>query len=208
VQATKRISLDVPPQLLILHLKRFLFRSHSTKINTFVEYSTELDLGPYLTLSPEQLEAAYTAGGNPLIGKDNQPVHGSLELVYTLCSFLVHWGSSSNSGHYFSFVRALDVDVMRDKNRWGAQTSFAPFNPQSHKWFELNDSKRNPVKFSAISEKQAYILFYVPVQPLVVAALANSAKFIPPMPLSSPNLVKKPQETSSETISFQAHEWV
>jgi hypothetical protein len=42
-------------------------------------------------------------------------------------------------------------------------------------WFELNDRARTPRAFSTISGRQAYLLFYLPQQPLVVAALARHA---------------------------------
>jgi len=120
VSATKRLSIEVPAQVLLLHLKRFLFRSsYATKVHTLVGYSQTLDLAPFLTLSPAQLAAAYAAGGRPAL-RDGKPVPGTLRLVYELCAFVVHAGYASNSGHYFSFVKAMDEGVLNNPDAWCA----------------------------------------------------------------------------------------
>ena len=115
----------------------------------------------------------------------------------TLHAFLVHAGDTMASGHYYCFVRCMDEARLNSGDTWcaagaGAVGSAAAaaaavaaaagaLDParaapaSDEDWFELNDRARTPRAFSAISDRQAYLLFYLPQQPLVVAALARHA---------------------------------
>ena len=43
-----------------------------------------------------------------------------MELLFSLCAFVVHSGHASNSGHYFSYVKVLDEAALNDPLAWGA----------------------------------------------------------------------------------------
>ncbi|XP_010639603.2 ubiquitin carboxyl-terminal hydrolase 17-like protein 6 [Fukomys damarensis] len=81
--ATKTMSLHASSEVLILVLKRFSDFT-GEKITKHVHYSERLDVQPYMC---ERV-------GGPR--------------VYTLYAVLVHAGSTSHSGHYFSYVKAGD----------------------------------------------------------------------------------------------------
>lgn len=48
VRAHKQITIDEPPNVLTVHLKRFEFGQYGSKINKKVEYDLTLDLKPYM----------------------------------------------------------------------------------------------------------------------------------------------------------------
>jgi ubiquitin carboxyl-terminal hydrolase 36/42 len=79
--ATKALTIEVPPQSLIVHLKRFEFLRGRGRVkkNDPVVYEERLDLAPFLSS---------TAGGT----------------LYELSGVVVHQGSA-HAGHYFAFVR-------------------------------------------------------------------------------------------------------
>uniref|UniRef100_H3BXY1 Ubiquitin carboxyl-terminal hydrolase 48 n=1 Tax=Tetraodon nigroviridis TaxID=99883 RepID=H3BXY1_TETNG len=81
--ATRRIRLHSLPPTLNLQLMRFVFdrqTGHKKKLNTFISFPEQLDMGPFLE------------------GK-----HGSC--VYELSAVLIHRGISAYSGHYIAHVK-------------------------------------------------------------------------------------------------------
>lgn len=83
-RATKRFTVDVAPQVLVLHLKRFAWSGGglgSGKIERWVEYPLSFDLGSFMS--------------NPVKN----------EHLYNLFAVLVHSGRSTHSGHYYAFVK-------------------------------------------------------------------------------------------------------
>lgn len=49
MRAIKRITVEDAPNVLTVHLKRFEFGGFGHKINKRVEFSTSLDLAPYMS---------------------------------------------------------------------------------------------------------------------------------------------------------------
>ena len=185
VDAEKRLAIDVPPQLLTVHLKRFAFRRRggATKIAHAVSFGEELELGAHATFTRAQLSAAYAAGGEPARGADGLPTPDSLRLRYVLCSALVHAGRSPTSGHYFAFARALEAHARRVPVAAAPSALAAPAAlGAAARWFSLNDASKSVVPFASVAAQQAYMLFYVAAQPRVVAALADAAEYVPPVP--------------------------
>eukprot|EP00887_Chlorella_sp_A99_P006830 scaffold2.g6830.t1 len=84
VRAVKRLTVDTPPNVLMVQLKRFEFSFSGHKISKKVEFEVELDLTPYLS--------APAAAGAP-------------HPLYDLYAVLVHAGHSVHSGHYYAYVR-------------------------------------------------------------------------------------------------------
>ncbi|KAJ7172374.1 hypothetical protein C8R46DRAFT_1348809 [Mycena filopes] len=84
VQATKKIQIEVPPLVLLIQLKRFLYDQRgevASKLEQEVQFPTTLDVGEYLAASP----------GSPVL--------------YDLFGIVFHIGASTASGHYFACVQ-------------------------------------------------------------------------------------------------------
>uniref|UniRef100_A0A8C8I3J7 Ubiquitin carboxyl-terminal hydrolase 48 n=1 Tax=Oncorhynchus tshawytscha TaxID=74940 RepID=A0A8C8I3J7_ONCTS len=80
--ATRRIKLHSLPHVLNLQLMRFVFdrqTGHKKKLNTFISFPEQLDMGPFL--------------------------EGKGICVYELSAVLIHRGVSAYSGHYIAHVR-------------------------------------------------------------------------------------------------------
>lgn len=83
-RATKRFTVDVAPQVLVLHLKRFAWSGGgmgSGKIEKWVEYPLSFDLGSFMSIPTKNRH------------------------LYNLFAVLVHSGRSTHSGHYYAFVK-------------------------------------------------------------------------------------------------------
>ncbi|KAL5099964.1 hypothetical protein RYX36_004291 [Vicia faba] len=115
VSMEKQLMLNQTPSIAAFHLKRFKTDGvFVEKIDKHIDFPLELDLQPY-TISNE----------------NNVP------LKYDLYAVVVHIGFSSNSGHYFCFVRTA---------------------PDT--WHKLDDSKVTKVSEKTVLSQEAYILFY------------------------------------------------
>ncbi|XP_075869327.1 ubiquitin carboxyl-terminal hydrolase 48 isoform X1 [Nelusetta ayraudi] len=82
--ATRRIKLNSLPPTLNLQLMRFVFdrqTGHKKKLNTFISFPEQLDMGPFLD------------------GKQDQ------SCMYELSAVLIHRGISAYSGHYIAHVK-------------------------------------------------------------------------------------------------------
>uniref|UniRef100_A0A3Q3WJP0 Ubiquitin carboxyl-terminal hydrolase 48 n=1 Tax=Mola mola TaxID=94237 RepID=A0A3Q3WJP0_MOLML len=83
-RATRRIRLHSLPPTLNLQLMRFIFdrqTGHKKKLNTFISFPDQLDMGPFLE------------------GKQDQ------RCLYELSAVLIHRGISAYSGHYIAHVK-------------------------------------------------------------------------------------------------------
>ena len=116
-KASKQFTVNEPPNVLALQLKRFAYVPFGRgKLSHFVEYPLELDITPYIS--------------------DERP-NSSGDAVYDLFAVLVHAGNSSNSGHYYCFVKAA-----------------------TGTWVEMDDDVVSPVSEKIVLKQQAYLLFY------------------------------------------------
>ncbi|CAB1354090.1 unnamed protein product [Coregonus sp. 'balchen'] len=82
--ATRRIKLHSLPRVLNLQLMRFVFdrqTGHKKKLNTFISFPEQLDMGPFLEEKEDE------------------------KCVYELSAVLIHRGVSAYSGHYIAHVR-------------------------------------------------------------------------------------------------------
>lgn len=114
VQALIQLTVDKAPNILAIHLKRFNPGGYGGKINKKVEFVPALDMKPFVS----------------------GPHEGDLK--YTLYGVLVHAGSSSNSGHYYCFIRT-----------------------SSGIWYALDDNRVYQVSEKSVLDQKAYMLFYV-----------------------------------------------
>ncbi|CAL5188496.1 unnamed protein product [Lathyrus oleraceus] len=116
VSMEKQLMLNQTPSIAAFHLKRFKADGvFVEKIDKHIDFPLELDLQPYTILNEI----------------NNVP------LKYDLYAVVVHIGFSSNSGHYFCFVRTA---------------------PDT--WHKLDDSKVTKVSEKTVLSQEAYILFY------------------------------------------------
>uniref|UniRef100_A0A1A8MJH7 Ubiquitin carboxyl-terminal hydrolase 48 n=1 Tax=Nothobranchius pienaari TaxID=704102 RepID=A0A1A8MJH7_9TELE len=82
--ATRRIKLHSLPSTLNLQLMRFVFdrqTGHKKKLNTFISFPEQLDMGPFLEDKQDQ------------------------KCIYELSAVLIHRGISAYSGHYIAHVK-------------------------------------------------------------------------------------------------------
>uniref|UniRef100_A0A1A8JP84 Ubiquitin carboxyl-terminal hydrolase 48 n=3 Tax=Nothobranchius TaxID=28779 RepID=A0A1A8JP84_NOTKU len=82
--ATRRIKLHSLPSTLNLQLMRFIFdrqTGHKKKLNTFISFPEQLDMGPFLEDKQDQ------------------------KCIYELSAVLIHRGISAYSGHYIAHVK-------------------------------------------------------------------------------------------------------
>lgn len=114
VRARKQLTVFQAPNVLAIHLKRFQFSMMGIggKINKPIRFAESLNLRKYMS-------------------------DKTSDIAYSLYAVLVHQGGSTNSGHYFCFV----------KNGAGA-------------WLCCNDESVSPLSLQGVMRQQAYILFY------------------------------------------------
>ncbi|KAK6942294.1 Peptidase C19, ubiquitin carboxyl-terminal hydrolase [Dillenia turbinata] len=114
VKAVKQLKVQKPPYVLTIHLKRFDSHIAGQKIDKRIHFGPTLDLKPFVSDSNEG------------------------DLKYTLYGVLVHAGWSTNSGHYYCFVRT-----------------------SSGLWYSLDDNRVVQVSEKTVLDQKAYMLFYV-----------------------------------------------
>ena len=116
-KASKQFTVNQAPNVLALQLKRFAYVPFGRgKLNHFVEYPLELDITPYTS------DEGLTSRG---------------KAVYDLYGVLVHAGNSSNSGHYYCFVKVA-----------------------TGTWCLMDDDEITSVSEKVVLKQQAYLLFY------------------------------------------------
>lgn len=114
VAAKKKFTVYKAPNVATFQLKRFdSDRIFGGKVTKFISYPEELDLRPFMA----------------------DPTKTPIK--YILSSVLVHVGFSSNSGHYFCFIR--------NSNNF---------------WYRMDDSSVSLVTKGTVLQQQAYVLFY------------------------------------------------
>jgi Ubiquitin carboxyl-terminal hydrolase len=95
VDITKRNLIESVPNILIIHLQRIVFNFDTfanEKINSRLEFPTDVDLYPYTKLGLENTEPDTT------------------EFQYELTGIVVHKGTAE-MGHYYSFIKT-------EPNKW------------------------------------------------------------------------------------------
>ncbi|KAI8873607.1 cysteine proteinase [Ramicandelaber brevisporus] len=148
VNAEKQFTVYQAPRILTVHLKRFT--PLGTKIGKHVRFEPTLDLTPHMAEAHAAARQANKSGDpkfNKKMKKHQQQHQQSIvqdlanpngeRLTYSLYAVLVHAGSTSSSGHYYSYVKA-----------------------PSGQWLEKDDSFVKQVGLKTVLAQKAYILFY------------------------------------------------
>jgi uncharacterized UBP type Zn finger protein len=118
-KANKRMTIYKPPRILVLHFLRFTHTGR--KIVKHVKFPKCFNLRAFVS---ENVDSK--------LPKDDQSSH-----IYHLYGVIVHAGNSSNSGHYYSFVKKED------------------------KWYLCNDERITEVRdIDQVLKQNAYILIY------------------------------------------------
>lgn len=114
VTARKKFTVFKAPNVATFQLKRFdSDRIFGGKVTKFISYPEQLDLQSYMS---EQNKTS---------------------IKYQLAAVLVHVGHSSNSGHYFCFIK--------NSNNF---------------WYRMDDSDVSMVPVKTVLQQPAYVLFY------------------------------------------------
>jgi len=118
--ATKQLTINESPNILVLHLKRFEF---GTKIDRYIKYQKYIDFTPYMSYFDKI--------------RHKNSLYKKYQVTYTLFGIIVHAGVTSNSGHYYSYIKTND-----------------------NRWYEMNDSNVRHVSENHAMSQNAYMLFY------------------------------------------------
>ncbi|EGC31790.1 hypothetical protein DICPUDRAFT_6348, partial [Dictyostelium purpureum] len=113
VKAEKSLQIEISPPVLTVQIKRFSFlNSYGGKDNKHIQFCQTLDLSPYMTQTNDHS-------------------------IYDLNSVLVHLGDSTNSGHYYCYVKG-----------------------SNGVWYKMDDSMVSQVSLQTVLRSKAYMLFY------------------------------------------------
>ena len=157
-KASKQFTVNEPPNVLALQLKRFAYVPFGRgKLSHFVEYPLELDITPYIS--------------------EERP-NSSGAAVYELFAVLVHAGNSSNSGHYYCFVKAA-----------------------TGTWVEMDDEVVSPVSEKTVLKQQAYLLFYSRKNAPGTFEEINNSKMYRNIPDKKKVLVKSAAAPATQTVA-------
>lgn len=157
--AAKSYQIYLPPQVLVLHLKRFsqdLQKGRLQKLESPVAFEFELDLAPFV--SPSSPEAGRA-------------------LMYDLAGVVVHMGNM-RSGHYVAYVKrgvAAGAGGGKSEGPSGAGASGGGLlsalggalgggkgtGSGGEQWYYISDCSVRAVSRSEVAGAQAYMLMYV-----------------------------------------------
>lgn len=146
VNATKRQIIGKTPNMLILHLKRFVFSFETyenEKINSHFEFPKVLDLKQYSV--KENIDETEDQDIKNLQQLEDD------EFIYRLVGINIQEGSAT-SGHYYSFINTLRGDLEHDPYIDEEKWQKVNLNP----WREFNDSKISIFNFERDVEKEAF----------------------------------------------------
>ncbi|CAI5465316.1 unnamed protein product [Closterium sp. Yama58-4] len=156
VRALKSFAVEEAPPVLTVHLKRFAALT-GRKLDKHVAFPPSLDLSPFMTSSRPSTSSC---GGSSREGGGGVGAGGgggggggdSRGGKYSLYGVLVHAGWSTNSGHYYCYVRG-----------------------PSGTWSAMDDARVQQVSEKTVLQQRAYLLFYVRQTPPPAAAAAAAA---------------------------------
>jgi len=154
--AHKAYRIYLPPQVLLLHLKRFQHdgRGRLNKLDTAVAFDFELDLSPFMAANaPGAPTGSSSTAGSGSCGQQQQ----QQELMYDLVGLVVHMGTM-RGGHYVAYVKRVHGAGEQQQDQPAAGSSTGGGRAQ---WYYVSDTSVRPVGVSEVAAAQAYMLLYV-----------------------------------------------
>ncbi|CAI5958697.1 unnamed protein product [Closterium sp. NIES-65] len=175
VRALKSFAVEEAPPVLTVHLKRFAALT-GRKLDKHIAFPPSLDLSPFMTSSRSSTSSTGGSsrgdvGGGGGGGKDSRGGK------YSLYGVLVHAGWSTNSGHYYCYVRG-----------------------PSGTWSAMDDSRVQQVSEKTVLQQRAYLLFYVRQSPPPAAAATAARPASIPSPAAAATAAKTPAAAAA-TVS-------
>lgn len=140
VCAEKQLTIRSTPSALTIHLKRFSYVPMSKGGSSLYSMLQQLSGGGGQKLNSH---IKFTDSLDITAALSDAALREKQSSLYNLYGVLVHSGYSSNSGHYFSFVKSL----------------------LTGRWYMMNDETVQPVTWEQVEKQQAYILFYSKQEP-------------------------------------------
>ena len=145
----KHMSIDCPPHVLCLHLKRLVQQGYSlVKDGRHVQFPLVLDLGPFCTDNSKDL------------------LDSSGRLLYALYGVVEHGGSMKN-GHYVARVRVPANQIHSPAPNTSSRLCHQHLSRREYdysscygQWYFINDSEVKESTVAEVLRSQAYILFY------------------------------------------------
>lgn len=110
--AQKRFTIHKPSNVLTIQLKRYGVMGG--KVTRHISFPEKLNIRPYMSVSQ------------------------GAAITYQLYAVLVHMGHSTNSGHYYCYVRS-----------------------SNQAWYCMNDSMVQQTSQGRVLNSEAYMLFYI-----------------------------------------------
>lgn len=145
--AHKSYRIYLPPQVLLLHLKRFQHdgRGQLNKLDTAVKFEFELDLSPFM---------AEDAPSSSSSSNGTQEPQQQQQLVYDLVGLVVHMGTM-RGGHYIAYVKRVHGAEQQQAGELASGSTGCA------QWYYVSDTSVRPVNVSEVAAAQAYMLLYV-----------------------------------------------
>jgi ubiquitin carboxyl-terminal hydrolase 16/45 len=173
--AHKSYRIYLPPQVLLLHLKRFQHdgRGRLNKLDTAVKFEFELDLSPFLARNaPTGTGEAGavqqgTGNGDAAVGSSEQQPQQQQQpqeqqqqqsLMYDLVGLVVHMGTM-RGGHYIGYVKRVHGDAT-EQGPAASSSSSAGKAGGRMQWYYISDTTVRAVGVSEVAAAQAYMLLY------------------------------------------------
>jgi ubiquitin carboxyl-terminal hydrolase 16/45 len=169
--AHKSYRIYLPPQVLLLHLKRFQHdgRGRLNKLDTAVKFEFELDLSPFMAENAPQGTGdaglvGQGAGSGDAAGGSSEHLQQQQQqqqsLMYDLVGLVVHMGTM-RGGHYVSYVKRVHGDAAEQGPAASSSSSSGGKAKGRVQWYYISDTTVQAVGVSEVAASQAYMLLYV-----------------------------------------------
>lgn len=162
-KATKQYLIYKPPNILILHLKRFEFGDHNgiRKKGHHVKFPLQLDLSPFRSQPSETLYSLYAIVKHTQRGKNNGHYTAYVKVRPNIAASDPRWQllSKRQRGQRQRSQSSGQIDDAQD-NHTATEAADATSMPTRAVWYKVSDTDVEMVEEDKILNTQAYLLFY------------------------------------------------